>query len=454
MPSSVHRFLISTGFALGMFVNPSPCKALSAKEVYAKTAAEIVTIECWNSSYIKTKQGSGIILGQLRNKSELRDKSATDILTNWHVISDAREIRVTDKQGNKSTAAILYFDESKDIALLKAFVKAAIAEPEIAKDISVGDNVYALGTPKGLGWTISNGIVSGIRERGGLDVVQTTAPISPGSSGGGLFNDAGELIGMTSFNLKDAQNLNFALRITQTFLDSLTHFRQSDSWFTSFFNEEFWSAGYYEPGENLENPSHDKVKLWSSYTKRISQMQSEYSLAFAKMTPQEQSDMADEMLRTKDGTKGTVRAPCNVIDLKIRRTLVERYNNFPHDLEGLFESLRFVDDKEVELHKLAEASEEWPGEFEIVSYRCGMLLEDDQMPLKTIVDPISRFIERLPSMAELKQLIERSDVRAGAIARLGIVAGKISAKLNLIDGFRGKNKETASARSALAHKGW
>jgi S1-C subfamily serine protease len=121
---------------------------------------------------------------------QLRDKRAADILTNCHVITDAREIRVTDKQGNRSAAAILYFDASSDVALLRASLKSVTTEPEIANDISEGDNVYAVGTPKGLGWTISNGIVSGIRKRDTLDVVQTTAPISPGSSGGGLFNDA------------------------------------------------------------------------------------------------------------------------------------------------------------------------------------------------------------------------------------------------------------------------
>jgi hypothetical protein len=259
---------------------------------------------------------------------------------------------------------------------------------------------------------------------------------------------------MISFNLRDAQNLNFALMVTPTFLDSLTRVRQLDAWATWLFNEEFWSVGHYEPGDDLENPSNDKLKLWSNYTKSISEMQMEYSLMFDKMTPQELSDMADEITRTDDGIKGTVRTPCTILDLKIRKTLVERYGNFPHDLQGFFEHLRFVDDKELELSKLAEASEEWPGEFELFSYRCGMLLDEPDARLKTIVEPINQFIERLPSMAELRRLVERSDVRAGALTRLGLVAGKISSTLNLVDLRRGKNKETAGARFALARKGW
>lgn len=60
--------------------------------------------------------------------------------------------------------------------------------------------------------TISNGIISGFREtNGGMKLRQTTAPFSPGSSGGGLFDDQGRLVGITTLIAKDSQNLNFAV---------------------------------------------------------------------------------------------------------------------------------------------------------------------------------------------------------------------------------------------------
>ena len=59
--------------------------------------------------------------------------------------------------------------------------------------------------------TLGEGIVSGLRKRRDVDLVQTTAPISPGSSGGGLFDASGNLIGITTFLLRDGQNLNFAI---------------------------------------------------------------------------------------------------------------------------------------------------------------------------------------------------------------------------------------------------
>ena len=78
-------------------------------------------------------------------------------------------------------------------------------------DVKVGERVYTIGTPKGLELTLAEGIVSSKRAADGTRYVQTSAPISPGSSGGGLFDAQGNLIGITTFMLKDSQNLNFAI---------------------------------------------------------------------------------------------------------------------------------------------------------------------------------------------------------------------------------------------------
>jgi S1-C subfamily serine protease len=75
----------------------------------------------------------------------------------------------------------------------------------------VGEAAYTLGSPVGLELTLSNGIVSGRREEGGHRYVQTTAPISPGSSGGGLFDARGNLIGITTLALVGREHLNQSL---------------------------------------------------------------------------------------------------------------------------------------------------------------------------------------------------------------------------------------------------
>jgi hypothetical protein len=77
--------------------------------------------------------------------------------------------------------------------------------------LAVGERVYSVGSPSGLENTLAEGIVSGLRHRGGVDLVQSSAAISPGSSGGGLFDDAGNLVGITAFMRRDNPTFNFAI---------------------------------------------------------------------------------------------------------------------------------------------------------------------------------------------------------------------------------------------------
>jgi S1-C subfamily serine protease len=81
----------------------------------------------------------------------------------------------------------------------------------LSSTVATGERVYAIGAPEGLELTFSEGVVSSLRETEGVHIIQTSAPISPGSSGGGLFDAQGNLIGITTFQLKEGQSLNFAL---------------------------------------------------------------------------------------------------------------------------------------------------------------------------------------------------------------------------------------------------
>lgn len=78
-------------------------------------------------------------------------------------------------------------------------------------DVVIGERAYTIGAPSGLDLTLGEGLVSAKRRNDGQQYVQTSAPISPGSSGGGLFDARGNLLGITTFMLKDTQNLNFAI---------------------------------------------------------------------------------------------------------------------------------------------------------------------------------------------------------------------------------------------------
>jgi hypothetical protein len=83
------------------------------------------------------------------------------------------------------------------------------------KDASVGDKVFAVGSPEGLVNTVSDGILSAVREADSMHFLQITAPISPGSSGGPVFNASGQMIGIATFQFKEGQNLNFAIAADQ-----------------------------------------------------------------------------------------------------------------------------------------------------------------------------------------------------------------------------------------------
>lgn len=77
--------------------------------------------------------------------------------------------------------------------------------------VQVGDEVTAIGSPLGLKNTVSKGIISAVREEQDWYILQTTAPISPGSSGGALFNQKGEVIGTTYAGMASGENLNLAV---------------------------------------------------------------------------------------------------------------------------------------------------------------------------------------------------------------------------------------------------
>jgi serine protease Do len=120
------------------------------------------------------------------------------------------------RQGDRlETASIVTGDIKSDRCILS--VKKMTLDPvkgfKKYDDLIIGETVYSVGSPKGLENTLGQGIISGKRELQGLKLIQTTAQISRGSSGGGLFDSSGNLVGITTFKLADSEGLNFALAI-------------------------------------------------------------------------------------------------------------------------------------------------------------------------------------------------------------------------------------------------
>jgi S1-C subfamily serine protease len=157
-------------------------------------------------------QGSGFVI----------DKEG-HILTNYHVIADARQVEVTLHNRKKYKATVIGTDPAHDLAVIQ--VKAPELVPAIlgdSRNLQVGQKVYAIGNPFGLSGTMTRGIVSSIRpvrEPNGAmidEAIQTDAAINPGNSGGPLMNWHGEVIGINTMILSNANQsagIGFAIPI-------------------------------------------------------------------------------------------------------------------------------------------------------------------------------------------------------------------------------------------------
>jgi S1-C subfamily serine protease len=173
----------------------------------AKAAnGSIVSIIMSDSNGKPIAQGTGFIV----SKDGL-------IVTNYHVIAEGSSAVAKLPDGAMYVlAGVVASDKTRDVAVIKAtgqnFRALALGNSD---RVEVGEEVVAIGNPFSLESTVSNGIVSGIRtaETLGGRFLQVTAPISPGSSGGPLFNRAGDVIGITTLYLKGGENLNFAIPI-------------------------------------------------------------------------------------------------------------------------------------------------------------------------------------------------------------------------------------------------
>ena len=173
-------------------------QALSAQELFKRCASAVFVVEALDEAGRVLALGSGVAIG------------ADRLVTNEHVIEGpAASFRV--KQNAKVWAAEAFdVDPENDLCVLQVNgLPASDLRLRRSETLVIGERVYAIGAPEGLELSISDGLLSGIRSIG----IQTTAAISPGSSGGGLFDAQGRLIGITRFYIRDGQNLNFAVPI-------------------------------------------------------------------------------------------------------------------------------------------------------------------------------------------------------------------------------------------------
>lgn len=181
---------------------PTPKTSLDAQQLFTKASPAVVKIHTYDAGGRLLGQGSGFFV------------SADGMLvTNYHVVKKAVSAKIVFPSGKRvAVLGMLASMPKADVALLKVDTKAQRFLKIAAKRPDVGTKVWAIGSPKGLDNSLSEGLVSGYRDIPGVaGMLQTTAPISPGSSGGPLLAATGEVVGVTTLTRIGGQNLNFAV---------------------------------------------------------------------------------------------------------------------------------------------------------------------------------------------------------------------------------------------------
>lgn len=177
---------------------------LSPGDIASGFSGAVVILESYNEEGQKFSQGSGFIFSP-----------EGKVLTNYHVIRGASRMQARMRdQSTHDVEWIVGYDIQHDLAALKI---AGDSLPAVhlgnSAVVRTGDHVTALGAPLGLENTLSDGIISAVRQDGPFRVFQTSTPISHGSSGGPLFDDFGDVIALIVSTVEAGENLNFAVPI-------------------------------------------------------------------------------------------------------------------------------------------------------------------------------------------------------------------------------------------------
>ena len=247
------------------------------------SVVEIVTENIQESQYygkyVTSGAGSGVIISQ-----------DGYIITNNHVVEGANSIYVATTNGTQYKAQIIGTDSESDVAIIKIeATDLSFATLGDSDAIKLGEEVIAIGNPLGsLGGTVTNGIISALNREISIDgqnmvLLQTNAAVNPGNSGGGLFNMAGELIGIVNAKSSSSssettiEGLGFAIPINHAFevasqliehgyvkgkvsLDIKVYTYEKDYTYTQGWQTYIIKAGVYveEPGKNTELKKNDR----------------------------------------------------------------------------------------------------------------------------------------------------------------------------------------------------
>jgi hypothetical protein len=197
-------FRVAIIFCLAILFSPLATAQESLPNIVKRISPSVVVIMAYDKNGDIVGQGSGFFINKKGG-----------LITNRHVLEGANHVKVKTSDGKLYPVnEVLAEDTGGDITLLSAEIPRKEVHAISISDTTpeVGEQVVVIGNPLGLEQTVSDGIVSAVRQIPGFGkIIQITAPISPGSSGSPVVNMKGEVIGIATLQIVEGQNLNFAI---------------------------------------------------------------------------------------------------------------------------------------------------------------------------------------------------------------------------------------------------
>ncbi len=240
-------------------------------ELVKRIKPSAVAIETFDAKGNTLSRGSGFFV------------AGDKVITNRHVIEKSSRVEIHLFNGKKFTVkGVLAIDGEGDLALLQVDVPAGTAVPlQIMQRVPLeGESIVVVGNPYGLEGSVSNGIVSAVREISGYGkIIQITAPISPGSSGSPVVNMLGQVIGIATLQAAEGQSLNFAVpseRIAQLKIGELQTFSTLNS--ETQKNKRSAAQNFYSQG--LAQLSRDDYARAASFFEKAAEIDPNYAEAF------------------------------------------------------------------------------------------------------------------------------------------------------------------------------
>ncbi len=240
-------------------------------ELVKRIKPSAVAIETFDSKGNTLSRGSGFFV------------AGDKIITNRHVIEKSNRAEIHLFNGKKfPVKGVLAIDGEGDLALLQVEVPAGTAIPlQIMQRVPLeGESIVVVGNPYGLEGSVSNGIVSAVREISGYGkIIQITAPISPGSSGSPVVNMLGQVIGIATLQAAEGQSLNFAVpseRIAQLKIGELQTFSTLNN--ETQKNKRSAAQNFYSQG--LAQLSRDDYARAASFFEKAAEIDPNYAEAF------------------------------------------------------------------------------------------------------------------------------------------------------------------------------